>query len=275
MLDGKGNLLICDDHDYSIWKVDLTNGTITTIAGNGPGGYGGDNGPATAASLYVPYDITMDTTGNLYIADQGNNCIRKVNTAGIISTIAGTRKSGYNGDNILATSAQLASPAGVALDKANNIYITEWGGRVRKIDSLGVINTIAGTGTGGTIGDYRDGVPATAAALEPEGIIIDSTYDIYVVDIRSGRVRYITNTLAVNTVNDANKIAIYPNPSKGELTVTASYKINEVVITNLLGQTVYIHNYNAMPVQINVSKLSAGIYLIKINGSEIRKFTKL
>ena len=140
-----------------------TSGTITTIAGSGPRGFSGDGGPATAARLNSPADVAVDGSGNLYIADTGNDRIRKVDTSGTITTIAGSGASGFSGDGGPATAARLNSPADVAVDGSGNLYIADTGNdRIRKVDTSGTITTIAGSGASGFSGD---GGPATAARL--------------------------------------------------------------------------------------------------------------
>src|ERR1035437_8007513 len=125
-VDATGNLYIADLGNSRIRKV--SNGVIITVAGNGTPGFSGDNGPATSAQLYGPtnvfYGIAVDSAGNLYIADNGNFRIRKVSN-GVITTVAGNGTSGFSGDNGPATSAQLSTPSGVAVDAAGNLYITD------------------------------------------------------------------------------------------------------------------------------------------------------
>src|SRR5205814_998769 len=138
-------------------------GIITTVAGRGTGQSSGDGGPATLAELIQPLGVAVDPAGNVYIADEGSNRIRKVNTAGIISTIAGNGKHGFSGDGGPATLAELIQPMGVAVDPAGNVYITDEGSnRIRKVNTAGIISTIAGNDTQGFSGD---GGPATSASL--------------------------------------------------------------------------------------------------------------
>ena len=125
-LDASGNLYIADLDNNRIRKVSPS-GIITTVAGNGTEGYSGDNGPATSAELYAPYGVALDASGNLYIADEVNNRIRKVSPSGIITTVAGNGTEGYSGDNGPATSAELDGPIGVALDASGNLYIADCG----------------------------------------------------------------------------------------------------------------------------------------------------
>ncbi|MBV8635368.1 MAG: fibronectin type III domain-containing protein [Burkholderiaceae bacterium] len=131
--DAAGDLYIADTSNNRIRKISA-NGTITTIAGNGIAGYTGDAGAATTAELSAPVCVTVDTTGNLFISDSGNNVIRKVNASGTISTAAGNGTPGYGGDNASATNAELKSPSGMALDSAGNLYIGDTGNnRIRQV----------------------------------------------------------------------------------------------------------------------------------------------
>jgi uncharacterized protein (TIGR03437 family) len=185
-VDSAGNLYIADTYNERIRKV--SNGAITTVAGNGTPGFSGDNGPATGAQLSLPAAIAFDSVGNLYFADSANNRIRKV-SGGIITTVAGNGTSGFGGDNGRATSAELFFPQGVALDSADNIYIDDTGNaRVRKITN-GVITNVAGNGKFGSSGDNG---PATSAELfSTRGIAVDATDNLYIAD--SGSVRKVVN----------------------------------------------------------------------------------
>ena len=152
-VDGAGNLYIADRSRHRIRKVD-SSGTITTIAGTGESGFGGDGGPAVQARLSYPHDVAADRAGNLYIADEDNHRIRKVDTSGIITTAAGSERGGFGGDGVPAVQARLNTPYGVAVDGEGNLYIAEWwGDRIRKVDTSGIITTVAGTGVGGSSGD--------------------------------------------------------------------------------------------------------------------------
>ena len=131
-VDSSGNLFIGDFGNSRILKVG-TNGIITTVAGNGTEGYSGDGGAATNAELYFPYSVAVDSSGNLFIADDSNR-ILKVGTNGIITTVAGNGTGGYSGDGGAATSAELYSPTGVTIDSAGNILIADNGNnRIRKV----------------------------------------------------------------------------------------------------------------------------------------------
>jgi hypothetical protein len=189
--DAAGNLYITDTQNNRIRKVSTT-GIITTIAGTATGGYAGDNGPATAAELNSPLALAFDTVGNLYIADAANNCVRMINTAGVISTFAGTGTAGYNGDGVQATSAQLNNPVGLVFDAYGNLFISDGNNsRIRKVDGgTGIISTIAGSGVAGYSGD---GGLATAAELHiPVGMAFDASGNLYFADASNNRIRKIT-----------------------------------------------------------------------------------
>ena len=142
-IDDNGNLYVANIWCYQIYKIN-TSGIISLVAGHGPLSYSGDGGPATLAGLNQPTGVAVDHKGNIYIADNLNFRVRKVDTTGIISTFAGTGVSGYNGDTIAATNAKLSEPQNVMVDKEGNIIIAD-AGRIRKVDSNGIITTIART----------------------------------------------------------------------------------------------------------------------------------
>src|ERR1017187_9200925 len=127
--------------------------TIYTVAGNGTSGFSGDNGPATNAQMHGPYGVAVDSAGNLYISDPGNNVVRKVSNS-VISTAAGNQTPGYSGDNQSPTGAQLNAPYGVAVDSAGNLYIADSANNVIRKVSKGLISTVAGNGTTGYTGDH-------------------------------------------------------------------------------------------------------------------------
>jgi sugar lactone lactonase YvrE len=188
-VDGAGNLYIADYYNSRIRKV-TPGGTISTVAGNGSYGnygYSGDGGPATSAELYYPLGVTVDGSGNLYIADTYNNRIRKVDAGGIITTVAGNGTQAYSGDGGPATSAELYFPSGVAVDGAGNLYLADQGNRrVRSVKPDGIISTVAGNGTGGFSGD---GGPAPSAELYPYGVAVDGSGNLYIADTANRRIR--------------------------------------------------------------------------------------
>jgi len=195
--DAAGNFYIADSANNRIRKV-TPGGTITTIAGTGAPGYSGDGGPATAAMLYSPYGVALDTAGNIYIADTNNNRIRKVDSTGTITTVAGTGSSTHSGDGGPATAAGINMGAGVAVDATGNLYIADWNNRIRKVTPAGIISTVAGSGTSGYAGD---GGPATLAQFRtPYGITVDSAGNIYIADQNNYRIRKVDTGGTVTTV---------------------------------------------------------------------------
>jgi len=170
----------------------ISNGTLIAVAGNGSRGPAGDGGPATGAQVFGPQGLALDSAGNLFIADTGNNKIRKISAqTGIITTVAGSGQQGYSGDNGAAKSAELNAPSAVAVDQAGNLYIADNRNNVvRKVSAAtGIITTIAGTGVAGYSGDYG---PATSAQLTPLGIAVDSAGDVFASG--GGYVRVLTPT---------------------------------------------------------------------------------
>jgi sugar lactone lactonase YvrE len=197
-VDAIGNLYIADTSNHRIRKVD-TSGIIATVAGNGIEGHSGDGGPATSASLNTPIGVAVDTARNLYIADAFNNRIRKVNAAGVITTVAGNGDAGFSGDHAAATNASLSAPFGVAVDKAGNLYIADTSNhRVRKVDTSGTITTVAGNGTESFSGD---GGAATRASLNfPTGVTMDRAGDLFITDQSNHRIRKVNAAGVITTV---------------------------------------------------------------------------
>ena len=187
--DLTGNLYIAEHDGHRIRKVD-THGTISTVAGTGQAGYSGDGGLASKAMVNTPNAVWADSAGILYIADTENNRIRRIDSAGVITTIAGTGAAGYLGDGGTALSAQLHTPRAVIGDNAGTLYISDSANNViRAVDAEGRISTIAGTGVAGYLGD---GGPAAQARLSgPRGIYLDSALRLYVGDADNNRVRVI------------------------------------------------------------------------------------
>ena len=177
--DSNGNLYISDAYNHIIRKVD-SSGKISTVAGTPESsGYSGDGGAATSAQLNSPLGVDLDSNGNIYIADIYNDRIRKVDTNGIISTVAGTGESGYTGDGAAATSATISSPITVRVDEADNIYIAQWSSNpaIRKIwKGSGIITTVAGTGT---VGYTTDTTAIHALLTSPLGMALDSKGNLF------------------------------------------------------------------------------------------------
>jgi len=204
-IDSSGNLYIADTGNHRVRKV-TTTGIITTVAGNGQQGFGGDGGASINAHLNFPQGLAVDSTGNLYIADSANLRIRRVSPSLVITTVAGDGTSGHSGDNGLATSAQLLNPTSVSVDKDGRIYIAD-AFFVRSISPAGTISTIAGSPNARSGNeDYSgDGGPATAAALfDSAAIAVDSNGNIYVADSFHNAIRYLQPiALGISAVTNA------------------------------------------------------------------------
>jgi sugar lactone lactonase YvrE len=199
-VDVSGNIYIADTYNNRIRKVDHSSGFITTVAGNGTPAFSGDNGPATSASLNYPTGVWVDALGNIYIADTVNRRIRKVDTSGIITTVAGNGTPAYTGDGGPATSASLYDPFGVSVDALGNIYIADrFYNSIRKVDgSSHIITTVAGNGTPAYSGDNG---PATSASLySPSGVSVDALGNVYIADLHNNRIRRVDASGIITTV---------------------------------------------------------------------------
>lgn len=197
-VDPSGNIYVSEVYLARVRKIN-TSGIINTIAGNGNVGYAGDGGPAISAELKWPYDVAVDASGNIYIADAGNNRIRMINTLGVISTIAGNGLAGYSGDGGPATSAQLNSASGIDVDPLGNIFIADrFNRRIRKINSSGTISTIAGSGVMGNSGD--GGLATLAQIGSPNGVTLDAAGNIYIADGWYGTLRKINTSNIISTI---------------------------------------------------------------------------
>ena len=229
-LDSSLNVYFGDRYAYNVVrKITVTTGIITTVAGTGGTGYNGDNIQATVALLDWPYDVVLDSYGNLYIADKGNNRIRKVDVStGIITTVVGTGTASSTGDGSAATAATINGPCFSRLDSMGNYYITDGSSaRIRKVitvtteiptlapsyypslspHSISVITTIVGTGTRSFSGD---GGQATSASINgPHGIDIDSSGNVYFSDLFNHRVRKIAASTGIITTYAGTGTASY------------------------------------------------------------------
>ena len=191
VLDKNQNAYISERYGHRIRKITPT-GVVSTFAGTGISGYSGDGGPANAAMISYPTWLLIDSAGNMVFADGGNSRVRKIDTTGKISTIAGNGTFGNSGDGGPATEAELEQPWGVLYDSAGNLYISDiYACVVRKVDIHGIITTIAGTGTCGYNGD--SGPPTQAALNQPTGIVFDSNKNLYISDTQNFRVRQVSS----------------------------------------------------------------------------------
>ncbi|MFP5041021.1 T9SS type A sorting domain-containing protein [Parasediminibacterium sp. JCM 36343] len=196
-IDSKGNYYYCSDAD--VYKVNYLTNKLTKIAGCNLKGYSGNGYAATSARLRLPNSVAVDAIGNVYISDRGNNCIRKVDVNGIISTVAGNGNAGYSGDGGQATSAKLYDPKGLALDKQGNLYIVDGQVNVvRKISVSGIISTVAGNASSGYSGD--GGLAVSAQLYTPSGITVDAIGNLYIADLFNHRIRKVDVNGIISTV---------------------------------------------------------------------------
>jgi sugar lactone lactonase YvrE len=196
--DSRGNLYVADYFNHRIRKLTAA-GVAETFAGNGIAGFGGDGGRATAAKINLPTGVVVDSSSNVIFSDTGNNRIRRVTPAGLISTIAGTGTPGFSGDGGPAIAAELNQPTGLALDGTGNLYISDRNNqRVREIDTLGNIHTVAGNGAAGFAGD---GGPATSASINnANGVYVDRVGNLYIADTLNLRVRMVNTEGTITTI---------------------------------------------------------------------------
>ena len=262
-VDSWGNIYIADKYNHRIRKIN-TSGIITTVAGTGVAGYSGDEGAATSAQLYNPSDVAIDGSGNIFIADEYNQRIRKINTNGIITTVVGTGSTGYSGDGGSASNAQLYFPSGVAVDGVGNLYIADsYNNRIRMVDTSGKIKTVAGTGTAGYSGD---GEAAINAQLNyPQRVTVDRAGNIYIADSNNSRVRKVDTSGIITTVAG---IGINGYSGDGEAATSAKLQIPMGMALNDAG-TLYIadyYNYRVRQINLGVSAPSSPI-ITPIGGS--------
>jgi uncharacterized protein (TIGR03437 family) len=186
-----GGIYVNDEGNGRVREIS-TSGTITTVAGNGSGVSSGDGGQATAAGMVIPIRCAVDSSGNLFIVDQGAHRIRKVDGSGTITTYAGNGTQGFSGDGGPATQAEMNNPTWAAVDASGNLYVTDqFNQRIRRIDaSSGTIMTVAGNGN---IAYGGDGGPATSASLNyPGGTVVDSSGALFIVDTVNQRIRKVS-----------------------------------------------------------------------------------
>ena len=240
--------------------------------------------PAISAHLIDIASITVDLIGNLYIRlsylpDHSYTyfaAIVKVDTTGILTQYAGNGYAGHSGDGGMATAAKIGQFFdGITTDRDGNVYFSN-NETVRRVNKSGIICTVAGRGKEGFSGDGYD---AKSAKLDgADGVAIDTSGNLYIADQSNLRIRKVTQPacgfVSVATVAAQNQLSYYPNPVATKLNISAPYRVLAVTITNLIGQTVFTNHYNNEKVQVDVSGLPAGMYLMRINDTEVRRFVK-
>jgi sugar lactone lactonase YvrE len=197
-VDSLGRLYVPDSVNHVVVRLD-PDGRLTRVAGIGTPGYRGDGGPALAAELYEPYDVNLDSQGNIYIADYMNHRIRRVTPEGVISTVAGTGTRGYSGDGGAAVASQLNGPYGIAVGPGDDLFIADsYNHVIRRVDASGVITTVAGLGRPGYAGD---GGPAQEAMLNaPQALAFDKMGRMYIADEHNHAIRMVSPEGMISTV---------------------------------------------------------------------------
>lgn len=199
VFDGSGNLYIADITANRIRKVDSA-GMISTVAGTGAAGFSGDGGPGTAARLNAPNGLAVDGAGNVYIADTNNNRIRKLDTNGVITTVAGAGPAGYSGDGRKATQARLRSPYGVFVASSGALYVADSNNnRIRKVDSGGIIRTVAGSSRAGWRPEDEGSAAANAGLSFPTRIVVDDSGNLFIADTSNHRIRKVDKDGIITT----------------------------------------------------------------------------
>jgi sugar lactone lactonase YvrE len=191
-VDGSGNVYVADYGNDLIRKIS-TAGTVSTFAGSGA--TGADNGADTSATFNLPESVAVDAAGNVYVADNGNDIIRKITPAGMVSTLAGSGMAGSA--NGTGTAASFNSPFGIAVDGAGNVYVADAGNnQIRKITAAGVVSTFAGSGAKGA----NNATGAAASFNTPSGVAVDGAGNVYVADENNNLIRKITAAGMVTTI---------------------------------------------------------------------------
>ncbi|KAG2394121.1 hypothetical protein C9374_003885 [Naegleria lovaniensis] len=298
-----GDVIFADFQNHRIRKIDSQTGLISTIAGTGSTDYNGDNQSATSTNLNSPIGVFVSSSGQIYIAEFGGHRIRKIDTDGIITTIAGTGTAGSNGDSGPATFAQINSPICVYAHTNGDVYICDsYSHKVRKISTSGIISTIAGTGDAGLFGD---GGPATSAHLfHPSQVHVTSNGEVYIMDRLNHRLRRINTLGIISTIvgttigysgdQDVATNAQFSNPTGfhispiGEIFISdySNQRIRKVSLQGIVstvagnGSSGFSGDFsNALsatmydPSSVVVNSTSGEIYFTDFNNNRIRKLS--
>jgi streptogramin lyase len=257
-VDSIGKVYVADDRNYSIRKI-TPGGLVSTLAGYS---YGSADGQGSLAGFFHPGGVAVDRLGNVYVADQGNNKIRKITPGGLVSTLAGSNTSGTaDGQGSLAS---FNSPTGVSVDGKGNVYVADAGNNlIRKITPGGLVSTLAGSTTLGS----ADGQGSLASFNYPTGVSVDALGNVYVADYKNHLIRKITIGSSTGIVNDINSsfINIFPNPAQNILNLSLSEEVNATIsLIDMQGGTMLSQVINGNTAQLNSSNLSNGVYILKV-----------
>jgi hypothetical protein len=305
--DLSGNVFFIDGGCMGVRMVDRITGIISTVAGSGVTGFSGDGGPATLAKFYGPIAVTVDLNGNIYIADKGNERVRRVNTSGIVNTVAGTGTSGYSGDGDIATVANLYYPEGVACNKAGNLLIADFANhRIRKVTfnsddtvsisissvlsvpvgSIVTINaTVANAGSSYIIHWLNRGVEFSTTTVpvvtytKPSGIdtitarvVSTASYGCY--DSVTSAPHYVSESSVNVAWLSQGVFSVFPNPGHNTLSISGEEVINSVTISNLVGEVLIKEQPEKEATQISIAHLPPGMYLLRVNDVYVQRFMK-
>ena len=290
--------MLQDTFNNRIRKI-TTAGVVTTLAGNATQGFA--DGTGTSAKFNWPQGLTVDANGNVFVADTGNVRIRKITTAGVVTTLAGSSQGIADGTG---TSAQFDSPQGLAINNIGTIFVADtYNNRIRKITNTGVVTTLAesigqfyyphsltvdSTGNlfvadtennririittsgvvttlAGSTGGYADGIGTLAQFNVPAGVFVDTTGNLFVSDSGNNCIRKITNALSAPNFQLENQISLYPNPASTFITIELKdITAFDVIILDMNGRILQSENIIENNTTINTSNLETGIYLMQI-----------
>ena len=243
VVDSSGNIYIADTTNSAVRKI--SGGKITSIVGSsgGSAGYTGDGGPGTSAQVFHPSALALDSAGNLFIADTGNEAIRKLTPAGIISTFAGQGGAGFGGDGGAATRAQFSNPTSLAFDGAGNLYVADTtNNRIRMIAPNGTVSTFAGSSSTGSYAG--DGGPAAKARLNsPKGVAVDSAGNLFIADSFNNRIRVVAPNGTIYTVAGTGGSSA---GGDGGPALDAGFRFPSGVVASASGGVFVVDNQNAL-----------------------------
>jgi sugar lactone lactonase YvrE len=267
-VDASGNVYVADTSNNKIRKI-TPSGVVSTLAGSGA--QGSTDGTGTAASFYRPVGAAVDAAGNVYVADTYNDKIRKITSAGVVSTFAGSGDFGSTDGT--GTAASFKFPQGVAVDASGNVYVADtYNHKIRKITSAGVVSTLAGSGEV----DSTDGTGTAASFNGPGGVALDAAGNVYVADRGNNKIRKITSAALSSANYTFTNLVGYPNPAKNTFTIAIQENATATVY-NLLGKAVVSKTLISGENTIDTAKLTNGVYIVTIqneNGAQSIKLVK-